>query len=90
MVVLTAQLDRLKAAGPGRHAAREIRARVLRARRRSMIERGPVSRAESAEAELAALRASERVMWMSPQGHLAPLPRGRNWRRVVVSVREDA
>lgn len=40
--------------------------------------------------ELAALRASERVMWMSPQGHLAPLPRGRNWRRVVVSVREDA
>lgn len=48
-----------------------------------------LSQAESAEAELAALRASERVMWMSPQGHLAPLPRGRNWRRVVVSVRDD-
>lgn len=55
-----------------------------------MIERGPVSRAERAEAELAALRAAERVMFLSPEGHLAPLPGGRNWRRVVVSVREDA
>lgn len=58
-----------------------------------MIERGPVSRAERAEAELAALRAAvslERVMFMSPEGHLAPLPGGRNWRRVVVLVREDA
>lgn len=54
-----------------------------------MIERGPVSRAESAEAELAALRASERVMWMSPQGHLEALPGGRNWRRVVVLVLDD-
>ena len=52
-----------------------------------------MSRAERAEAELAALRAAvslERVMFMSPEGHLAPLPGGRNWRRVVVLVREDA